>query len=141
MLPLSQYRTDISFRNTHIHVYTDFFFLGPSRGSRGYDSGSTCQHKSLRIVSKKKIFSVYINTYHARPPCWGIPSPTRCPMGLPTFFLGGGSFFFLPPHCRWPFVVKKTTDWAEILHNHTYGHSSGRGKKYLRCAHFIELCE
>ncbi len=51
--------------------------------------------------------------------------PTGSPMGLPTYFL---FFFFLPPHLWWPFVVKKTTDWAEILHNHTYGHASGRGK-------------
>ncbi len=32
--------------------------------------------------------------------------------------------------------MKETTDWAEILHNHTYGHASGRGKKYFRCTHF-----
>ncbi len=57
-------------------------------------------------------------------------------MGLQTFFLCS-FFFFLPPHWRWPFVVKKTTDWAEILHNHTYGHASGRRKKYFRCAHIV----
>ncbi len=67
--------------------------------------------------------------------------PTGSPMGLPTFFFLFFFFFFfrrifLPPHFRWPFVVKKTTDWAEILHNHTYGHASGRGKKYFRCALF-----
>ncbi len=56
-------------------------------------------------------------------------------MGLPTFFvcLFCFVFFFLLPqfqHVRWPFVMKKTTDWAEILQNHTYGHGSGRGKKW-----------
>ncbi len=69
---------------------------------------------------------------------WGIPSPDGIPYGLADFFFFVLCFvlFFLPPHFRWPFVVKKTTDWAEILHNHTYGHASGRGKKYFRCAHF-----
>ena len=58
-------------------------------------------------------------------------------MGLPTFFLFFAFFFlFLPPHIRWPFAVKKTMDWAEILHNHSYGHALGRGKKNFRCAHF-----
>ncbi len=67
-----------------------------------------------------------------------------CPDGIPygfadfffcfcfCFFL----FFFFRRHLLCPFVVKKTTDWAEILHNHTYGHASGWGKKYFRCAHF-----
>ncbi len=62
---------------------------------------------------------------------WGIPSPDGIPYGFADFF-----FFFFPPHFRWLFVVKKTTDWAEILHNHTYGYASGQGKKYFRCAHF-----
>ena len=57
-------------------------------------------------------------------------------MGLPTFF-----FFFLPPHFRWAFIVKETTDWAEILHNHTYGHASGRGKKNSVRSFSIELFE
>ncbi len=51
-------------------------------------------------------------------------------MGLPTFFFLFS--FLLPPHfwhVRWPFVVKKTTDSAEILQNHTYGHASGQGKQ------------
>ncbi len=50
----------------------------------------------------------------------GHPVPTGSPMGLPTFF-----FFFFRHHVLCPFVVKKTTDWAEILQNHTYGHASG----------------
>ncbi len=58
-------------------------------------------------------------------------------MGLPTFFF---LFFFFRRffrrHVLCPFIVKKTTDLAEILHNHAYGHASGRGKKYFRCAHF-----
>ncbi len=55
-------------------------------------------------------------------------------MGLPTFL-------FLPPHFRWPFVVKKTTDCAEILQNHAYGHASGRGKTVLVRSFFAELFE
>ncbi len=64
---------------------------------------------------------------------WGIPSSDGIPYGLADFFF---LFFlllvFLPPHFlqfRWPFVVKKKSNWAEILQNHTYGHASGRGKK------------
>ncbi len=69
----------------------------------------------------------------------GHPVPRRDPLWacrIFFFFFCSFFFFFLPPHFRWPFVVKKTRDWAEILHNHTYGHASGRGKKYFRCAHF-----
>ncbi len=66
---------------------------------------------------------------------WGIPSHDGIPFGLAFFFFFFFVLFFLPPHFRWPFGVKKTTDWAEILHNHTYGHASGRGKKYFRCTH------
>ncbi len=67
---------------------------------------------------------------------WGIPSPDGIPYRFADFFFFFLFFFFLPPHFWWPFVVKKTTDWAEILHNHTYGHASGGGKKYFRRAHF-----
>ncbi len=49
-------------------------------------------------------------------------------------------FFVLPPHFRWPFVMKKTTNWAEILQNHAYRHASGRGKKWFWCGQF-ELFE
>ncbi len=70
----------------------------------------------------------------------GHPVPTGSPMGLPTFCFGFFLFFFFcrffRRHVLCPFIVKKTTDWAETLHNHTYGHASGRGKKYFRCAHF-----
>ncbi len=52
----------------------------------------------------------------------GHPVPTGSPMGLPTFFFL--LFFFFSRHVLCPFVVKKTTDWAEILQNHTYGHAS-----------------
>ena len=55
--------------------------------------------------------------------------PTGPPMGLPTIFFFFRPFFFLPPHFRWPFVVKKTMDSAEILQNHAYQHASGRGKQ------------
>ncbi len=49
-------------------------------------------------------------------------------MGLQTFF---------PPHFQCPFfMVKKTTDLAEILQNHTYGNASGQGKKWFWCGHF-----
>ena len=38
-----------------------------------------------------------------------------------------GPLVYPPPHFmdfRWSFVVtKRSGDWAEILHNHTYGHS------------------
>ncbi len=50
---------------------------------------------------------------------WGIPSADGIPYGLADFFFLFFVFFVLPPHFRWPFVVKETTDWAEILHNHT----------------------
>ena len=57
----------------------------------------------------------------------GASRPDGIPYGFADFF------FVLPPHfqhVRWPCVMKKTTDWAEILQNHTYGHVSGRGKKW-----------
>ena len=41
-------------------------------------------------------------------------------MGLPTFFFCFVLFFFFRWHILCPFVVKKATDWAEILQNHTY---------------------
>ena len=44
----------------------------------------------------------------------GASRPDGIPYGLTDSF-----FFVLPPHVRWPFVAKKTTDWAEILQNHT----------------------
>ncbi len=75
----------------------------------------------------------------------GASRPDGIPyMGLPTFFFCFVLFFFFRRffrrffrwHVLCPFIVKKTTDWAEILYNHTYGHASGRGKKYFRCAHF-----
>ncbi len=63
----------------------------------------------------------------------GASRPDGIPYGFANFFF---SFFFFCRHVLCPFVVKKTTDWAEILHNHTSGDASGQGKKYLRCAHF-----
>ncbi len=59
----------------------------------------------------------------------GHPVPDGIPYGLADFF--SSAFFFLPAHFRWPFVVKKTTDWAESLQNHTYEHASGRGTKMV----------
>ena len=58
------------------------------------------------------------------------------PYGFADFFFFFFFRRFFRRHVLCPFIVKKTTDWAEILHNHTYGHASGRGKKYFRCAHF-----
>ncbi len=58
--------------------------------------------------------------------CLGHPVPTGSPMGLPNFFFFFFFFFrlFFRRHVLCLFIVKKTTDWAEILHNHTYGHVS-----------------
>ncbi len=70
----------------------------------------------------------------------GASRPDGIPYGFADFFFFFFFilffFFFFRRHVLCPFVVKKTTDWAEILQNHTYGHASGRGKKYFRCAHF-----
>ncbi len=53
--------------------------------------------------------------------------PTGSPMGWPTFFFFFGSFFssatLLVAVC-----CQEKMDWAEILHNHTYGHASGQSK-------------
>ncbi len=69
----------------------------------------------------------------------GASRPDGIPYGFADFFL----FFFVfvfgffcvfvffRRHVLCPFVVQKTTDWAEILQNHTYGHASGRGKNDL----------
>ena len=47
---------------------------------------------------------------------WGIPS-RQDPLWVCRLFF----FFFFRRHVLCPFVVKKTTDWADILQKHAYG--------------------
>ncbi len=68
----------------------------------------------------------------------GASRPDGIPYGFANFFFLFVCLFcfvFLTPHFQhvlWQFVVKKTTDWAEILQNHTYGHASCRNKQEVQ---------